>query len=102
MADYSKKVQSDNKHLANTTSARYRHIDGSVTTPVVVRPAAGRLLRVVLNTTGATIILKDGTDVIGVISSTATTGTYNYGVYCNTNITATASTTCDATIVFGD
>lgn len=100
MPDYKKKTQSDNASLQNLVGARYKHIDGSVTTPVTVRAGAGRLLRVILNTTGATLILKDGTDVIGVISTTATTGTYQYGVYCNTSITITASGTCDATVVF--
>lgn len=100
MADYGKKIQSGDAHLGNSTSARYKHIDGSVTTPITVRNGAGRLLRVIINTVGGTLTLQDGTDVIGVLSATAGPGTFNYGVYCNTSIKVTASTTMDATIVF--
>lgn len=100
MADYGKKIQSGDAHLGNGTSARYRHIDGSVTTPITVRSGAGRLLRVVINAVGGTLTLKDGTDVIAILSATAGPGTFNYGVYCNTNITVIASATMDATIVF--
>lgn len=83
--DYSKKVQSDNKHLSNGTSARFVHVDGSKA-QVIVRPSAGRLLRAVINTVGINAIVRDGSNVIGNISTTIS-GTLNYGVYCNTNIT---------------
>lgn len=100
MADYGKKVQSGDAHLGNGTSARYRHIDGSVTTPITVRAGAGRLLRVVINTTGGSLTLKDGTDVIAILASTAGPATFNYGVYCNTSIVVVAGGTLDATIIF--
>src|ERR1700746_1047997 len=85
MADYGKKVQSDNKHLSNSTSARFVHVDGSKA-QVVVRSGAGRLLRAVINTAGVNAIVRDGSTVIGNISTTMT-GTLIYGVYCNTSIT---------------
>lgn len=102
MADYKRRVQSGDAHLGNSTSARYRHIDGSVITPITVRNGAGRLLKVVLNTNGSTITLKDGTDVIGIIASDAPENTFQYGIYCNTSITAVAGGTVDATIVFDE
>lgn len=100
MADYGKKIQSGDAHLANGTTARFVHIDGSVITPITVRPGAGRLLRVIINTVGGTLTLKNGTEVIAVLSATAGPGTFNYGVYCNNSIVVQASATMDATIVF--
>lgn len=101
MADYSKKIQSDNKHLANGTSARFVHVDGSKS-QVIVYPKACRLLRVVIGTAGTQLIIRDGSNVIGAVSTTAV-GTLNYGVYCNTNITVDVVTgSGSATFVFGD
>lgn len=101
MADYSAKVQSDNKHLSNGTSARFVHIDGSKS-QVVVRASKGRLLRVVINTAGINAIVRDGSNVIGNISATMV-GTLNYGVYCNTNITVDVVTgTGSITFVYAD
>lgn len=85
MADFSKKTQDDNKHLANGTTARWVHIDGSKP-QVIVRPSAGRLLRVVIATAGVACTIRNGSEVIGVVSTTAI-GTLNFGVYCNNNIT---------------
>lgn len=99
MADYSKKVQSANKHLQNETSARFVHIDGSKP-QVVVYPTAGRLLRVVIGTAGIVATIRDGSKVIGQTSSTSA-GTLNFGVYVNTNITIdVASGTGSMTVVF--
>lgn len=95
--NYSKKIQSDNKHLANQTSARYAHVASGTTT---VRASAGRLLRVILNTNGSTVTLRDGSDVIGIIASDAPEGTFNYGVYCNNSIIAECGGNVDATIVY--
>lgn len=95
---YGNKVQSDNKHLANSTTARFAHPAASSTT--VVRASAGRLLRVVLNTNGGTVTLRNGSDVIGIIALDAPEGTYNYGIYCNNNITVDTGATVDCTIVF--
>lgn len=101
MADYGKKVQSDNKHLSNGTSARFVHIDGSKA-QTVIRNGAGRLLRAVINTAGINAIVRDGTNVIGNISTTMT-GTLNYGVYCNTSITVdVVSGSGSITFVYGD
>lgn len=102
MADYKKNVQSENKHLSNGTSARFVHIDGSVTTLQTARSSAGRLLRVILNTNGATLTLRNGTEVIGIIALDAPEGTFNYGVYCNDSIKYQASGALDATLVFDE
>lgn len=103
MADFSKKTQSDNSHLANGTSARFVHVDGSVTTPqtIVALGTGCRLLRVIINTVGGTLKLRTGSDVIAVLSATAGPGTFNYGVYCDNGLIFECSTTMDATIVFG-
>jgi|SRR5688572_17177286 len=98
MADYSKKVQSQNQHLSNLTSARYTHVVASQTK--TVRNGAGRLLRVVLNTNGGTVTLRDGSDVIAIIASDATEQTFYYGIYCNTNIVCETGATCDVTVVY--
>lgn len=103
MADYGKKVQRDNNHLANLTSARYVHIDGSVTTAVNVVPAniGCRLLKVILNTNGATLRIRSGSDVIANIALDAPEQTFNYGVYCNNGIIYEAGGALSATLVFG-
>lgn len=98
---YASKTQSDNSSLSNLTGARFVHIDGSVTTPITVRPSAGRLLRVILNTNGATLTLRDGSsEVIGTIATDAPEGTFNYGIYCDTSIVVQASGALSATVVF--
>ena len=103
MADYTRRTSSDNKHLSTLSSARFIHIDGSVTTPITIRATGGRLLRVILNTNGATLTLKDGpSEVIGLIATDAPEGTFHYGVYCDTSIVVEASGALDATIVFSD
>lgn len=98
MADFGKKVQGDNEHMANLTSARFAHVPASTTTTVRDRP--GRLLRVVLNTNGGTVTLRNGSEVIGIIASDAAENTFNYGVYCNTSIICETGSTCDVTVVF--
>lgn len=100
MASYSRKTQSDNAHLANSTSARYIHPPVSSTT--TARTTPGRLLRVILNTNGGTVTLRDGSDVIAVIATDAPEGTYNYGVYCNNSIIVDTGATVDCTVVFSD
>lgn len=103
MADYGKKVQTDNQHAANLTSARFKRIDGSSTAPITVIPSSqgGRLLKVVLNTNGNTVTLRTGSRVIGVIASDAPEQTFDYGVYCENGLIVEAGGTVDATIVFG-
>jgi len=100
MGDYSKKVQSDNKHLANQTSARFAHIEAS--SNVVVRASAGRLLRVILNTNGGVVVLKNGQDIIASIAADAPEQTFNYGIYCHNGITCITDVTADVTVVFSD
>lgn len=100
---FDKKLQSDNAHLGNLTGARFVHVDGSVTTPITVRATAGRLLRVILNTNGATLTLRDGnSEVIAIIASDAPEGPFPYGVYFDQSLQVIASGALDATIVFAD
>lgn len=101
--DYGKKVQADNHHLANLTSARNVHIDGSVTTPIsVVATGTGcRLLRVVLNTNGATLRIRSGSDVIANIALDAPEQTFNYGIYCPNGLIYEAGGVGDWTLVYG-
>lgn len=100
MASFSKKTQSDNAHLANGTSARYIHPPVSSTT--TARTTPGRLLRVILNTNGGTVTLRDGSDVIGIIAADAPEGTFDYGVYCNSSIIVETGATVDCTVVYSD
>lgn len=104
MADYKRKIQSENKHLGNLTSGQFVHIDGSVTTPVNVGPAdvGRRLSRVILNTNGATLNLKSGSRQIGTIASDAPEQTFWYGIYCENGLTYQASGALSATLVFDD
>lgn len=85
-ADYSKRVQSADKHLSNITSSRFAHIDGSKA-QTVVRPGAGRLLNVVICTKGIAFVVRNGPTIIGSFATTSPEGTYDFGVYFNTNLT---------------
>ena len=96
------RTKSDNKHLENLTSARWVHIDGSVTTKQIVRATPGSLLRVILNTNGATITLRNGTEVIGIIATDSPEGQFPFGIYCGTDISYQCSGAVDATLVFSD
>lgn len=93
------RIQGDNDHLSNLTSARWVHVPASTT--VTVRPSAGRLLKVVLNTNGGVVLLRNGSEVIGSIAADAPEGTYEYGIYCNTSIIVETGASCDVTVVFG-
>lgn len=94
------KIQDSNKGLSNLTTARFLHIDGSKTSGTVINQPA-RLLRVVLNTNGATVTLKNGAqEVVGIIASDAPEQTFNYGIWCNSSIRFECSGVVDATIVF--
>lgn len=96
------RTSSDNTHLQNLTSARFVHVPAS-STDYVVRSTAGRLLRVVLNTNGGTVTLRNGdSDVVGIIASDAPEGTFNYGVYCPNGIQVDTGATVDCTVVFSD
>lgn len=105
MADYSSKTQSDNLHLANGTTARFVHVDSNSPASVTVRSTKGRLLRVILNQNGnsagqAVLRIRNGSTVVASIAGTAATGTYEYGIYCDTSIIVEPSGTVDATIVY--
>lgn len=101
MADFGKKVQSGSQSLSNLTGAKFVHIDGSDTTPVTVFSTGGRLLRVILNTNGATLNLKTGSRQIGTIASDAPEQTFPYGIYCENGLTYQAGGALSATLVFG-
>lgn len=81
MADFSKKTQGDNKHLANATSARFVHLDGGNTTAIDLT-GIHRILRVVVIAKGVAFTVRDGSRVIGNFATTTVEGTYNIGVYC--------------------
>lgn len=100
MASFGKKVQSAVKSLLNLTSARYAHVVASST--VTVRSSPGRLLKVVLNTNGGVVLLRDGPDVIASIAADAPEGTFKYGIYCNNSIVCETGATCDVTVVFDE
>lgn len=101
--NYQNKVQSENKHLANLTSARFVHIDGSSALVTVEPTTAGcRLLRVINNAKGLSLNIRTGTRVIGALATTTVEGTFDYGVYTPNGIQVDVSGTGSATLVFGD
>lgn len=102
MADYKKKTQSDNQHLANLTGARITHVDGSDTNPVtLVGSGVGcRLLRVVLNTNGSTLRLRTGSRQLANIASDAPEQTFNYGGYCEEGLIYEAGGSLSASIIW--
>lgn len=103
MGDYSKKTQGSNRHLADLTSARWVHIDGSVTSTKVVRPKAGRLLKITVNAKGVGFTIANGSETIATFATTTVEGDYSFGVYCDANITITGITgTGSTTIVFDE
>ena len=94
------KVQTDNRALTSLTGAEdWIHIDGSVTTPVTRVTGGGRLLRVILNTNGAVLRIRNGSEVIAVIATDAPEQTFNYGLYFNGNLITEASGALSATLV---
>lgn len=92
------RIQSNNKNLEDLTGAQFKRLPVSATT--TVRNTAGKLLRVIVNTNGGTVTLRNGPEVIGVIAADAPEGTFNYGIYCNDSIVAETGATVDATVVF--
>lgn len=81
MADYTRKTQSENKHLANLTSARFVHLDGGTTTPITLTNVH-RILRIEVFAKGVAFTIRNGTRVIGAITTTTPEGDYPVGVYC--------------------
>lgn len=81
MADFSKKTQTENSHLANGTSAKFIHLDGGDTNPKDLT-SSHRLLRVVVIAKGVAFTVRNGSRVIGNFATTTPEGTYDFGVYC--------------------
>lgn len=100
MSDFNRKVKSVNRHLESLTNARYFYVDGSVTTPQTVSSGACTLVRVILNTNGATVTLKNGSRFVGVIALDAPETPFEYGLYCENGLTVQAGGAVDATVVF--
>lgn len=107
MADYTKKTQTDNKHLSNLTSARNYHIDGGQASKVV-RSKAGRLIRIIVNSKGLAFIVRDGIianngPILASFATTTIEGTYDYGTYCVNGITIdNVSGSGSATLIFDE
>lgn len=103
-ASYKNKVQSDNKHLANLTSARNVHIDGSA--PLVTVLPLGtscRLQRVVINTKGLSLIVRTGSRDIAIIGTAVPENTLYYGTHCENGIQVdVGGSGGSVTLVFGD
>lgn len=96
------RIQSSTKNLQNLVSGKFVHVPAS-STDYVVRATAGSLLRVILNTNGGTVTLRNGdSDVVGIIASDAPEGTFNYGVFCPNGIQVDTGATVDCTVVFSD
>lgn len=74
--------------------ATYKHLAASGTT--VVKPGAGRLRRLVVNSTG-TVTLRDGTNVIAVVK---VGGTLDYDILFETNLTVVIVGNADVTVCF--
>lgn len=85
MADFGKKIQADNRHLQDLTSARNAAIDGGKTN-FVARPRAGRVLKVVISTKGLAFSINDGSKPLFVAATTTPENTYEIGTYCENNI----------------
>lgn len=93
------RIQGDNQHLQNLTSAEFEHVVASQTDKVI-RSGPVSLLRVVLNTNGGTVTLRNGdSDVIGIIASDAPEATYHYGIFCPNGLQVDTGATVDCTIV---
>lgn len=101
MANYGKKVQSDNKHLEDLANAQFVHLDGGNTGPITVSSGACNLARVVINSNGLAFNLVDGSRQIAQFATTSVEGTYKHGVYCENNLViSSVSGTGSATVVF--
>lgn len=96
------RIQTDNQHLENLTSAEFVHV-GASETDKVIRSGPASLLRVILNTNGGTVTIRNGdSDVIGIIATDAPEGSFDYGVFCPNGIQVDTGASVDCTIVVGD
>lgn len=98
MADFGKKVQSDNKHLEDLANSKFFYAAKAGT--YVVSTGACNLGRVILNTNGGAVELRTGTRPIGIIASDAPEGPFPYGVYCENGLTVDVVADTDVTVVF--
>lgn len=93
-------MKSDNSLMASMASARFVRLPASATT--TVRSTPGTLVRVVLMTNGGTVLIRNGSEVLGVIALDAPEGTYTFGCYCNKSIIVETGSVVDALVVFDD
>jgi hypothetical protein len=100
MANWSRKIISPTRASTIAVGAEdWRHVDGSVTTPITVKTGGGRLVKVVLNTNGNTLRIRNGSAVIAAIANDAPEQTFYYGIFCNDDIIVECGGAVDATIV---
>lgn len=98
MANFNKRTQTDNTHLGALTSADFAHYTAAGT--YTVKNAPGIVLKVVLNTNGGAVTIRNGSEVIGIIASDSPEKSFEYGVYCNNSIKVDLGGTADVTVVF--
>jgi hypothetical protein len=92
------RLKGDNAHLQALASARWDHVIASTTKTVLNK--AGVLQKIVLNTNGGVVIVRNGSEVIASIAADAPEGAIDYGIYCNNSIIVETGATCDVTVVF--
>jgi hypothetical protein len=102
MADYKRRIKSDNQNAQDVVGANYVLVDGSTALVTVVPTTTGcRLLRVINNTKGLSLNIRSGPRVVGTIATTSAEGPYPYGVYCDSGIQIdVAGSGGNATVVF--
>lgn len=93
------RLKSDSTSLGLLTNAKFAHVIASTTK--VVKSTPGTLVKVVLNTNGGVVLVRNGSEVVASIAADAPETTFDYGIYCNSNITVETGATCDVTVVFG-
>jgi hypothetical protein len=93
-----RRSRTDNSHMQDLTSGKWQRVPASTT--ATVKSVAGRLLRVILNTNGGVVLIRNGSEVIASIAADAAENTFNYGIYCNNSIVVETGANCDVTVVF--
>lgn len=93
-----RRIRGDNAHLEAQTSARWVHVPASTVKTVISQEA--RLQRIILNTNGGVVLVRNGSEVIASIAADAPEGEFTYGIYCNDSIVVETGATCDVTVVF--
>lgn len=92
------RLKGDNKHLETMADARFSHVVASTTKTVANGPAT--LMRIVLNTNGGVVLVRNGSEVIASIAADAPEGNIDYGVFCSDSLVVETGATCDVTVVF--